>query len=187
MGTRARQWVGGVALVVGCAALLWLYGDDPTYFERHWLLSGFCAAFFALAALAIVFMPRYRAWSKRTAGRMLRRRARRTFAPIAATLPLTIRYQLSGATLETTVDGRSRDRKLDLTTVAFSIATPDMLVLFRRRLSVSPLELIHLPGGAERRAVLEATARAGLSSADVDGPVDGYAPVDAASQTAARP
>jgi len=96
-------------------------------------------------------LPRVQVWSRRFAGRSIRRRAERTIA----SLPEDATYRVA-----------------DLPRAGLVLSTPGAIALFRRAGSFHPLRVIPVPGVAERDAVI--AAQVGATHQHLTGAVEGY-------------
>ncbi len=166
LGAR-RLLVLGIALVLGATSLTM---RGPNGHLDAWGTFGIVLAGFA--AVMALSLPRVRAWSKRTAGTMLARRARRLMRPAFRNAPYTIVYQLGSD--ELTADAAGTVRVLPLARSKRVIATPGLLVAFRRTRSLVPMWVLYI--GEQRDAEIAALRERLVACETVTGPVDGYAP-----------
>lgn len=174
LSTESRQKLILILAPVGLLAAGALYGLAPDDVRQHATAFGGLIAFFAVAFVAGLFLPRVRGWSRRTAGGMIARRVARILRPIESKGHITIDYQLAGDRLTTNVPELRVQRELSLRTAGLALATPELVVLFRRKHSLNPLRTLHLPDPAERQIFLDTLSRLGVPIEEVAGPVAGY-------------
>ena len=171
---RQRAWMAralSAAIVVLVLALVRL---DPSIWDEHRLLV---TGMFALAAIGFVLsfaFPQTRAWSRRYAGRSIARRAARLLRPLARRLPAAFDYELWADRIVVHWAGRPLLNPIPLEP-GLVLAAPDALFVFRKRSSLGVVRTVYVPAGPERRAVLDAFARAGAEQIELTGPAEGYA------------
>lgn len=136
-------------------------------------MLGFGIAVFALLLVLGLATPRVRAWSRRYAGRSIARRAARNFRPLVRALPATFEYELHDDRIAVTCPSFGGLRPIALGP-RFLVVTDRALFVFARASSQLVMRTIHVPGEAERSAVLAAFARHGSPHVMVTGPCEGY-------------
>jgi hypothetical protein len=158
-------------LCIALVALLWAL--DPRGFarDRGWWLAAL--AFFTLTFVASFFLGSLRAWSKRFAGRMMAFRAARLMRPFERRLPAVLDYELHTDRVTVHCDVVPGVKPLSLSQ-GLVVAADDLLVVFRRRGSLTPIRKLHVLGAEERRALLAAFAQHGTECVEVTGPAEGY-------------
>jgi hypothetical protein len=171
--SRLRPWLLIIIGVVGFVMLALVVASDPMR-SSQWVWAALGALVFTIAIVRGVQLrvrgpePRQRIWQM--TNRTIANIADRTFRKVTATY--VVEYALTGTQLRSRVASVGIDHTVDLATIKIAIATPNSIVLFRRRFSQVPKRIIYVDG-AERDAVLAALSRATIER--VDGPIEGYA------------
>jgi len=170
---RRPPWTFVVLGVIGFTTLGLLVRADRKMLD-HWIWLSLGALVFAGALVRGIRLS-VRGTNRpglvwRVTNRTIANIADRTFRKVNATL--LIEYELTGTQLRSRVASASIDHAVDLAKIKIAIATPNSVVLFRRRFYQVPKRIIYVDG-AERDAVLAVLSRATVER--VDGPVEGYA------------
>ena len=179
MSVNARRvLVIGLSLAIGFLSFFGMRDRDGHL--GTWATVGI--VFAAFTTVMGVFLPQVRRWSKRTAGAMLTRRARRILRPVLRRAPYAIEYKLGADELVADIPALRMHRVLALGEPKRVLATPNLVVAFRRQHSQNPMRIIYV---SDQRDALLAAFRERLVVCElINGPVDGYvAPVPEARLT----
>ena len=173
MSVERRRAIALIVFSVLALVLAYAAWTDPRVRHTMWFATGVVAA--AAGFVMALFLPRLRAWSKRTAGSMLTRRAAGILAPVLRRAPYTIEYKLAGDELAADVPALKLHRTLPLAHPKLVLATPGLVIAFRDTHALNPLRVIYAADG-DRAALLAAFAACGVACEEVSGPADGYTP-----------
>ncbi|MGE5183994.1 MAG: hypothetical protein ACM31C_18110 [Acidobacteriota bacterium] len=148
---------------------------DPAVWRSRWL---FFAAFLMLFAMLPIVIARQRPRpdrrrSQRRVGARLARTAERIYRRPRARAPYTIAYTFDGAGIRARVESLGLDRAFELRRPRLVIATPELLLAFRRSWSVTPFRFVYVTPEA-RGALLAACSKLGVPTVELAGPVEGY-------------
>lgn len=165
-------WVLIVVGVIGLVTLALVVTSGPTHVS-DWIWTTLAALLFVIAIERGVRRtvrpdPRKRVWQM--TNRTIANVADRTFRKVTGRY--RVDYELIGTRLRSRVASSGIDHVVDLAKIKIAIATPNSVVLFRRRLSQVPKRIVYVDG-PEREGVLAALTHAAIER--VDGPLEGYA------------
>jgi hypothetical protein len=166
LALRTRQRAGFAAALFLLAFGSWQWATQP---GQPTTLVAASLVFSVIGLVAVPFLPRYFAWTWRTIGRRLARRAEQLVRPIEDAAPATIHYQLRDARLEMRI-GECAPASLALRDARLIITTPNATFAFRHAVAPEPIAIVCGDSGK----LVEALANAGATLDRVEGPVARY-------------